>query len=79
MSHDLRSINKNIDIDVQLSQGSLKSKLRRAYKDGASYAFIVGDEEIESKTVIVKPLNEEDSDQSTMKLNEIENFIKNLS
>ena len=53
--------------------------MRRAYKDGASYAFIVGDEEIESKTVIVKPLNEEDSDQSTMKLNEIENFIKNLS
>ena len=79
ISHELRSINKNIDIDVQLSQGSLKSKLRRANKNGAAYAFIVGDEEIESKTVIVKPLNEEDSDQSTMKLNEIENFIKNLS
>ena len=79
ISHELRSINKNIDIDVQLSQGSLKSKLRRANKNGAAYAFIVGDEEIESKTVIIKPLNKEDSDQSTMNLNEIENFIKNLS
>jgi histidyl-tRNA synthetase len=79
ISHELRSINKNIDIDVQLSQGSLKSKLRRANKNGAAYAFIVGDEEIESKTVIIKPLNKEDSDQSTMNLNEIEKFIKNLS
>ena len=71
-------INNNIDIDVQLSQGSLKSKLRRANKDGASYAFIVGDDEIKSKTVIVKPLNDEDTDQSVMKLKEIQNFIENL-
>ena len=78
IAHELRSINNNIDIDVQLSQGSLKSKLRRANKDGASYAFIVGDDEIKSKTVIVKPLNDEDTDQSVMKLKEIENFIENL-
>ena len=78
IAHELRSINNNIDIDVQLSQGSLKSKLRRANKDGASYAFIVGDDEIKSKTVIVKPLNDEDTDQSVMKLKEIQNFIENL-
>ena len=77
ITHSL--IHSLIDIDVQLSQGSLKSKLRRANKNGAAYAFIVGDEEIESKTVIIKPLNKEDSDQSTMNLNEIEKFIKNLS
>ena len=79
IAHELRSINNNIDIDVQLSQGSLKSKLRRANKDGASYAFIVGDEEIKSKTVVVKPLNDKDTEQSVMKLKEIQKFIENLS
>jgi len=53
--------------------------LRRANKDGASYAFIVGDEEIKSKTVVVKPLNDKDTEQSVMKLKEIQKFIENLS
>ena len=78
IAHNLRSINSSIDIDVQLSDGSLKSKLRRANKDNASYAFIIGDDELKSENIIVKSLNDENSEQIIMNILEIENFIQNI-
>lgn len=78
IAHNLRSINNSIDIDVQLSDGSLKSKLRRANKDNASYAFIIGEDELKSENIIVKSLNDENSEQIIMNISEIENFIQNI-
>ena len=78
IAHNLRSINSSIDIDVQLSDGSLKSKLRRANKDNASYAFIIGEDELKSENIIVKSLNDENSEQIIMNISEIENFIQNI-
>ena len=78
IAHDLRSINSSIDIDVHLSDGSLKSKLRRANKDNASYAFIIGEDELKSENIIVKSLNDENSEQIIMNISEIENFIQNI-
>ena len=78
IAHNLRSLNNNINVDVQLSDGSLKSKLRRANKDNSSYAIIIGDEELGSDSVIVKSLSDDDSEQTIMKMNDFNNFIKNL-
>ena len=78
IAHNLRSLNNNINVDVQLSDGSLKSKLRRANKDNSSYAIIIGEEELGSDSVIVKSLSDDDSEQTTMKMNDFNNFIKNL-
>ena len=78
IAHDLRSVNKKLNLDIQLSEGSLKSKLRRANKDNASYALIVGEEELKSNTVIVKSLLDENSEQSNMKLDELHDFIKSI-
>ena len=78
IAHNLRATNKNIYIDVQLSDASLKSKLRRANKDNASYAVIIGDEELESNKVILKPLNIKDSEQTVMTINELKKFIQDL-
>ena len=41
IAHDIRSINNYVDIDIQLSDASLKSKLRRANKDNASYLSLI--------------------------------------
>ena len=79
IAHDVRLLNDNVEIDVQLTENSLKSKLRRANKDKALYAVIIGNDEVESNSVIVKPLNKKDSDQIKMNLNEFKTFIKNLS
>ena len=78
IAHNLRSINSSVDIDVQLSDGSLKSKLRRANKDNASYAFIIGEDELKSENIIVKSLNNENSEQVIMNISDIENFIQNI-
>ena len=78
IAHDLRSLNNKINIDVQLSEGSLKSKMRRANKDNADYAVIIGEDELESGDVIVKSLSDQNSEQSNMKLNDLRDFISNL-
>ena len=78
IAHKLRSMNNSINIDVQLSHGSLKSKLRRANKDNAAYALIIGEDELKSKKIIVKPLLEKNSEQVTLSLEEINSFIKQL-
>ena len=78
IAHNLRSVNDSINIDVQLSDGSLKSKLRRANKDNAAYALIIGEDELKSKKIIVKPLLEKNSEQAILSLEEINSFIKQL-
>ena len=78
IAHDLRALNKQINIDVQLSYASLKSKLRKANKNNASYVVIIGDEELTSNTAILKSLKEKDSEQSILKIDELKKFILNL-
>tara|TARA_B100001113_G_C21114354_1_gene624742 strand:- start:758 stop:1999 length:1242 start_codon:yes stop_codon:yes gene_type:complete len=78
IAHKLRSINNSIDIDVQLSDGSLKSKLRRANKDNAAYALILGEDELKSKNIIVKSLLDVNSEQVTMSFKDIDSFIKKI-
>ena len=78
IAHDLRALNKQINIDVQLSYASLKSKLRKANKNNASYVVIIGDEELNSNTAILKSLKEKDSEQSILKIDELKKFILNL-
>ena len=72
------TLNNSINIDVQLSEGSLKSKLRRANKDNASYALIIGEDEIKSESIIVKSLLDENSEQLVMDFKDLENFIKKI-
>tara|TARA_B100000945_G_C20331406_1_gene572614 strand:- start:438 stop:1136 length:699 start_codon:yes stop_codon:yes gene_type:complete len=79
IAHNLRLLNNKINLDVQLSKGSLKSKLRRANKDNASYALIIGEEELKSNTVVVKPLLDKNSQQSSMSLSELYDFVKSLT
>ena len=78
IAHDIRMMNSEIEINVQLSDGSLKSKLRRANKDKSSYAIIVGDEELQTDTVILKSLSDKEFKQKTLDLKELKEFITNL-
>ena len=79
IAHDLRTINPEIIIDVQLAEGSLKSKLRKASKNNAKFAIIIGEEEIETNTIIIKPLIEKNSEQTVMDINEISSFFEDIN
>ena len=58
IADDLRSANNSIILDTFLSEGSLKSQLRRANKNNCSYAIIIGEEELKNDQVIWKDLGE---------------------
>tara|TARA_A100001011_G_scaffold123440_1_gene130297 strand:+ start:12659 stop:13879 length:1221 start_codon:yes stop_codon:yes gene_type:complete len=58
IADDLRSANNSIILDSFLSEGSLKSHLRRANKNNCSYAIIIGEEELKNDQVIWKDLSE---------------------
>jgi histidyl-tRNA synthetase len=78
IAHDLRSCNRKLIIEVQLSQGSLKSKLRRANKDNATFAIIIGKDELDSDSVILKSLKEENSSQKQLNIDELQDFLKSI-
>ncbi len=78
IAHDLRSCNRKLIIEVQLSQGSLKSKLRRANKDNATFAIIIGKDELDSDSVILKSLKEENSSQKQFNIDELQDFLKSI-
>ena len=79
IAHEFRYLNNNIIIEVQLSDGSLKSKLRKANKDKADFAIIIGDEELKNKTLVLKPLKENDSDQKILSIEDAKKFISSLN
>jgi histidyl-tRNA synthetase len=78
IAHHLRSLNAEIVLDIHLSSGSLKSKLRRANKDNSDYAIIIGEDELNNNTVLLKPLKDELKDQQIVSLDELYDFYKTL-
>jgi histidyl-tRNA synthetase len=78
IAHQLRTLNKSVTLDVNLSSGSLKSKLRRANKIGASHAIIIGDGELESGSILIKYLDDELRSQESVSHEEVLSFYKSL-
>ena len=78
IAHQLRAINKNILLDINLSNSSMKSKLRRANKHNAEYAIIIGDDELIGDTAIIKPLSNELEEQITVSIKDLYSFYKKL-
>ncbi len=77
IANQLRIVNPYVALDMDLTESSLKAKLRRANKTSASHAFIIGDEEVESKSVIVKSLRE-DIEQVNMNFEDLNKFYKEI-
>jgi histidyl-tRNA synthetase len=61
-----------------LAEGSLKSKLRKANKNNADYAIILGEEELENETAVIKPLKDELKEQQTVSIEDLYSFYKAL-
>ena len=77
IADDLRSANNSIILDSFLSEGSLKSQLRRANKNNCSYAIIIGEEEHKNDQVIWKDLSE-DGGQELLTSKEVIDKYTNL-
>ena len=65
-----------IGAEMDFSNKSLKSQMKRADRLGASYVLILGDKELEEKTAILR--NMENKTQVSVPLNDIIQTIKNI-
>lgn len=61
-----RRLRSESDLRVvqNMGQGSFKSQMKRADKSGARYAVILGTNEVETNTVLVKPLQSDEPQKS---------------
>ncbi len=75
LSEKLRDSHPSLRLLVNAGGGSFKSQLKRADKSGAAYAFILGESELESQQIVVKPLLET-SEQQTISLDELSDFVE---
>ena len=78
IAHHLRSLNKDIVLDISLSEGSLKSKMRKANKNNADFAIILGEEELNNKSVVIKPFKDELKEQQAVSIDDLYSFYKAL-
>ena len=52
--------------------------MRKANKNNADYAIILGEEELENKTAVIKPLKDELKEQQTVSIEDLYSFYKAL-
>ena len=78
IAHQMRRLNDEVILDCYLQEGSLKSKLRKANKNNSDYAIIVGEEELENNTVIIKSLKDELTDQKVVSVDQLDSFFQDL-
>ena len=68
-----------ISSDRSFENRSLKSQIKAADKSGAQIAIIIGSDELEAQTFVLRPLRSEDQ-QSTIPRNELlTSIVKALS
>ena len=66
---------EGLNIILHCGGGSFKSQIKKADATGASYALIIGDDEVKAQEVTLKPLRES-IEQASMKLSAVTELIK---
>ena len=76
IAEQLRSAVDRLRITVDAEAGSAKAKFRRADRSGAAYAIVLGDDEVSSGELTIKPMLEAGGEQVRVS---IENAVQLLS
>lgn len=76
ITHKLRADLPELKIQQTLNPGSFKSQFKKADKSGASFAMIIGEEEIENDKVTIKALQDKGFGQKQMSFEQIVQFLK---
>ncbi|AKQ33792.1 histidine--tRNA ligase [Candidatus Coxiella mudrowiae] len=75
VAEHLRDALPSLVIETHLSGGGFKSQFRRADKSGAKWALVIGEEEMKTNTVTLKPLSEA-LPQQQLKENEVIAYLR---
>ncbi|GKT11722.1 MAG: histidyl-tRNA synthetase [Thiomicrorhabdus sp.] len=77
ISEMLRDALPEVNVQMNCGGGSFKSQFKKADKSGASYAIVLGEQEVEDKVVSIKPLREK-SEQQIISWDDLTVHIKQL-
>lgn len=75
LSERLRDDLPTFTLECELGGGGFKGQFKRADKSGARFALILGEEEVTTSTVSVKPLRGE-GEQQTVPMNELASWLR---
>ncbi len=76
-AEQLRTAIPDLKLQVDCANGSIKSQFKKADKSGATYALILGDDEVAHGVCGVKSLRDEQGEQQTFALSDVVEFLKN--
>ncbi|MDY0207834.1 MAG: histidine--tRNA ligase [Pseudomonas sp.] len=76
LAEQLRDALPGLRLQVNAGAGSFKSQFKKADKSGALYALILGEDELQSKTVAIKPLRT-DAEQQSVTWDALSEYLKN--
>ncbi len=77
LAEELRDALPRLRLWLHCGGGGMKARMKRADRSGAAHALIMGDEELASGTVIVKPLRT-DSQQETVSVSDLPERLRAL-
>ncbi len=72
----IRDALPDLKVLVNAGGGSFKSQFKKADKCGASFAIIVGEEELQQSMLSIKPLKDRGSDQQQLTTTELLDFLR---
>jgi len=76
LADELRDNIPELRIQMHCGGGSLKNQFKKADKSGATFALVIGEQELQANTVGIKFLREENEPQQIVKQSDIVNVIK---
>ncbi|HZJ92735.1 MAG TPA: histidine--tRNA ligase [Thiopseudomonas sp.] len=77
LAEQLRDLVPGLRLQVNAGAGSFKSQFKKADKSGALYALILGEDELQSKTVAIKPLRT-DAEQQSVTWDALSEYLKDV-
>jgi len=79
LAEQLRSDIPTLKLQLDCAGGSIKSQFKKADKSGATYALILGEDEVSRGEIAIKSLRDPAQAQQNLPLNEIAVFLKTLN
>jgi len=77
ISEMVRDAFPSVNVQLNCGGGSFKSQFKKADKSGAKYAIVLGEQEVESKVVALKPLRVE-AEQVTVEWDELVSHLETI-
>jgi histidyl-tRNA synthetase len=79
LAEQLRSDIPTLKLQLDCAGGSIKSQFKKADKSGATYALILGEDEVSRGEIAIKSLRDPAQAQQNLPLNQIAVFLKTLN